>query len=162
MESDSSQCLPGTGQEAMAIHWNTIKLNKNFFYHENGQALNRHCVAETLNPSWNLSLNPCAVPTLCRAHPHLTGCSLSLGADQLLLWFWALQAVVQTPTMMIIIKPVLSNDFTTSSFYSVVFPCYLSTDVCDFFFWSITLSVLTSSYPIVFLYQGVFRHAWEV
>lgn len=122
-------------------------------------------VAEVLNLSWSRSWAACPsgpvlgwgtlspssaehIPTSLNA-----GSSLSLGVDQLLLWFWALQAVVQTPTMMII-KPVLSNDFTTSLFYSVVFPCYLNTDACDFFSWSITLSVLTSSYS-VFLFTKV-------
>lgn len=98
-------------------------------------------VAEHNSPTWNAG-------------------SLLLEVDQLLLWFWALQAVVQSPTM--IIKSVLSNDFTTSLFYSVVFPWYPSSVACHGFSCSIIVSVWTSSHPAAFLYQGVLRGTWEV
>lgn len=103
----------------------------------------------------------CLYPSQSTTPPQWMQGALSLEVDQLLLWFWALQAVVQAPTMTII-KPVLSNDFTTSLFYSVVFPCYPSTDARDCFSCSIIPCVLTSSHPAAFLYHGVLGQICEV
>lgn len=73
---------------------------------------------------------PLSIPEHILTGLHVRVCSLDM--DLLLLWLWVLWAVIWIPAMTVT-KTVLSNDFTASVLYSVVFSSYPSICLWSFF-----------------------------